>query len=68
LASNTETSWPELPLADAVHQLNVGDRTHCMTELPEAKHHCDALLNAPMVLPNQVIQVFRRTLLRVRLQ
>jgi len=37
-------------------------------KLLEAEHHSDALLDAPMVLLNQVIQVFRRALLRVRRQ
>jgi hypothetical protein len=29
-------------------------------KLLEAEHHSDALLDTPMVLLNQVIQVFRR--------
>src|SRR5262245_55820085 len=36
-----------------------------MTELLEAKHHSDTLLDTSMILLNQVIQVFRRALLRV---
>jgi hypothetical protein len=67
-ASNSETSWPELPLADAVHQLDTGDRDRRMTELLEAEHHSDTLLDAPMVLLNQIIQVLRRSLLRIRWQ
>jgi hypothetical protein len=66
--SNAETSQPELSLADAVHQFDAGDRDRCVMELFEAKHHRDALLDTPMVLLNQVIQVFRRALLRVRRQ
>ena len=48
-----------------MHQLDPGDRDRRMTELLEAEHHSDTLLDAPMVLLNQVIQVFRRALLRV---
>jgi len=63
-----ETSQAELPLADTVHQLDAGDRSHRIPELLEAKHHSDALLHAPMVLLNQVVQIFRRTQLRVHRQ
>jgi hypothetical protein len=63
-----ETSHRKLPLADTVHQLDAGDRDHRITELLEAEHHSEALLHAPMVLLNQVVQVFRRTQLRVRRQ
>jgi hypothetical protein len=51
-----------LPLAEALYQLDAGDRVCRMTELLEAKHHCDTLLDAPMVLLNQVIQVLRARL------
>jgi hypothetical protein len=49
----------ELLLADAVHQLDPGDRDRGMTELLEAEHHCDTLLAAAMVLLNQVIEVLQ---------
>ena len=65
---NTETSQAELPLADAVHQLDAGDRDRHIVEPLETKHHSDALLDAPMVLLNQVVQVFRRAQLRGRWQ
>jgi hypothetical protein len=42
-AMNTEMSQPKLPFADAVHQLNAGDRGHSVAELLEAEHHGDAL-------------------------
>jgi hypothetical protein len=48
-----------------VHQLDAGDRDRRITELLETKHHSDALLDAPMVLFNQV---FLRAQLRVRRQ
>jgi hypothetical protein len=48
-----------------VHQLDASDRDRRITELLEAKHHSDTLFDAPVVLLNQVIQVFRRALLRV---
>jgi hypothetical protein len=62
-ASNTQAAQPELPLADAVHQLDTGDRDRRVTELLEAEHPSDTLLDTPMVLLNQIIQVFRRALL-----
>ena len=40
-----------------MHQLDAGDRDRRITELLEAKHHSDALLYAPMVLLNQVVQM-----------
>jgi hypothetical protein len=48
-----------------VNQLDAGDRDRRITELLEAKHHSDTLFDAPVALLNQVIQVFRRVLLRV---
>jgi hypothetical protein len=44
-----------------MHQLDAGDCDRRVMKLPEAEHHSDALLDAPMVLLNQVIQVFRRS-------
>jgi hypothetical protein len=55
-------------LADAVHQLDAGDRGRRIAELLEAEHHGDALLDASMVLLNEVVEVFRRAQLRVRRQ
>jgi hypothetical protein len=52
---STETSQPELALADAVHQLDTDDRSRRITEPLEAEHHSDSLLDAPMVLLNQVV-------------
>ena len=61
---NTEMSQRELPFADAVHQLDAGDRGRSIAELLEAEHHGDALLDA-VVLLNEVVEVFRRAQLRV---
>jgi hypothetical protein len=62
---NTEMSQPKLPFADAMHQLNAGDRGHSTAELLEAEHHGDALLDPSAVLLNEVVEVFRRAQLRV---
>jgi hypothetical protein len=42
-----------------MHQLDAGDRDRGIRKPFEAEHHGDALLHAPMVLLNQVVQVFR---------
>ena len=59
-ALSTKTSYSELPLVDAVHQLDAGDRDRRIMELLEAKHYSDPLFDASMVLLNKVIQVFGR--------
>jgi hypothetical protein len=51
-------SQPDLPLADAMHQLDAGDRDRCVTKLLQAKHHGDAVLDAPMVLLNRLFKYF----------
>jgi len=66
-ALNTQTPQAELSFADAVHQFNAGDRDHCIAELLEPKHHSNALLDASMILFNQVIEVLRRPQPRLRL-
>jgi transposase-like protein len=60
-ALNAQTPQPELSLADPMHQLDAGDRERRILEPLEAEHHSNALLHAPMVLLNQVVQVFRRS-------
>ena len=52
------TSQPELLLTDAMHQLDAGNRDCRVMELLEANHRGDALLDAPVVLLNQVVQIF----------
>src|SRR5258708_24237649 len=56
-AVNAQTSQSELSLADAMHQLDAGDRDRRIPEPLEAEHHSNALLHAPLVLLNQVVQV-----------
>jgi len=63
---NSPTAESELTFANAVHQLDAGDRDCCVPEVLEAQHHSDALLHAPMVLPDQVVQVLRRPQFRAR--
>ncbi len=41
-----------------MHQLNAGDRDRRVREPLEAEHHGDALFHAPVVLLDQVVQVF----------
>ncbi len=55
----------ELLLADAMHQLDARNLGRRAPETLEAEHHRDALLHAPMVLLDQIVQVFRRAQLRV---
>src|ERR1700758_3973740 len=57
-ALNAQRSQSELSLADAMHQLDADDRDRRIPEFLEPEHHGDALLHAPMVLLNQVVQVF----------
>src|SRR5258708_36927259 len=49
-----------------MHQLDARNRDRRIPEPLEAEHHSNALLHAPMVLLNQVVQVLRRAQLRVR--
>ena len=63
---NAETSQSELPLPNAVQQLDAGDRDRRIAEPLETEHPGDALLHALMVLLDQVIQIFRRAQLRLR--
>ena len=65
-ALNAQTRQTELSLADAMHQLDAGDRDRRISESLEAWNHSNALLHAPMVLLNQVVQLLRRAQLRVR--
>ena len=58
---NTKTPQAELSLTDAVHQFDAGDRDHRVAESLEPQHYSNALLDAAVVLLNQVIEVFRRT-------
>jgi len=63
---NAQTSQSELSLADAMHQLDAGDRDRRIPEHLEPEHRHCALLHTSMVLLNQVVQVLRRAQLRVR--
>ena len=63
---NAETSQFELFLPNAVQQFDAGNRDRCIAEPLETEHHGDALLHPPMVLLDQVIQIFRRAQLRLR--
>ncbi len=53
---NTKTTQAELSLTDAVHQFDAGDRDHCVAELLEPQHYSNALLDAAVVLLNQVVK------------
>ena len=63
-ALNSKTPQAELSLTDAVHQFDAGDRDHRVAELLEPQHYSNALLDAAVVLLNQVIEVFRRNAVR----
>jgi hypothetical protein len=60
-AVDTKTPQTELSLTDAVHQFDAGDRDHCVAESLEPSITVNALLDAAVVLLDQVIEVFRRT-------
>ena len=65
LALNAQSCQPELPLPDAVQQLDASNRDRRTFKRLEAQHHSKALLYTAMVLLDQVVQVFRRAQLRV---
>ena len=67
-AVNTQSPQPELSFAYAVHQFNAGDRDRSVAERLEPEHHSNALLDAAMVLFNEVIEVFRGPQLCLRRQ
>ena len=52
---NTETPQAGLSLTDAVHQFNADDRDSCVAKQLEPQHHSNALLDAAVVLLNQVL-------------
>ena len=64
-ALSASTCRSKLSLADAVDRFNAGDRDCCIPKPLQAEHHGEALFHIPMVLLDQVVQVFRRTQLRV---
>jgi hypothetical protein len=53
---STKAAQVELSLTDAVHQLNASDHDRRVAELLESQHHSNALLDAAVVLLNQVIE------------
>src|SRR5260370_34006451 len=57
-ALNGQTPQSELSLADAMHQLDARNRDRRIPEPLESEHHSNALLHAPMVLLDQVVQYF----------
>jgi hypothetical protein len=65
---NTKAAQVELFLTDAVHQLKASYRDRRVAELLEPHHHSNALLDAAVVLLNQVIEIFRRPQLGLRRQ
>src|SRR5258708_31137270 len=55
-ALNGQTPQSELSLADAMHQLDAGDRDRGIPEPLEDGHPSNALLPAPMGLLSQIVQ------------
>jgi hypothetical protein len=55
----------KLPLANAVHQLDTGNRGRGAPEPFEAEHHVRSGLDVSMVLLDQIVQVLRGPDLRV---
>ena len=49
----------ELPLANAVHQLDAGNRGRSTPEPFESEHHIRSGLDVSMVLLNQNVQILR---------
>ena len=54
----TPANVPNLPLSDHYHPLVAGQRSSCRLETAEAETRPDQALDAPMVLLNDVVQVF----------
>lgn len=55
----------ELPFADATHQFKTRERDRRVPETFEAEHHVGSGLDVAMVLLDQVIEILRRSDLRV---
>ena len=58
---NTQTSKCELTFANAMHQLDAGNRDGRVSESLEPEHRTDALFDGSMILFDQVAQIFGRT-------
>jgi hypothetical protein len=58
-ALDIETPQAELSFTDAVHQFIAGDRDRRVAEMLDPQDHSNALLDAAVVLLNQVIEVDR---------
>jgi hypothetical protein len=56
----TQSAQSELSFANAMHQLDTGDRDRGVSKVLEAQHHSDPLLHTSVVLLDQVVQVLRR--------
>ena len=67
-ALSSKTSHTKLLLTDAMHKLNAGDGDRRIAKLLESLHRSYTLLDAAMVLLNQVIEISRRSQLGRRRQ
>jgi hypothetical protein len=56
----TQPAQSELSFANAMHQLDTGDRDDGVSKVLETQHHSDPLLHTSVVLLDQVVQVLRR--------
>jgi hypothetical protein len=56
---------PNWPFRMRCSNSDAGDRDRRIPKCLEAEHHSNALLHTPMVLLDQVVQVFRRAQLRI---
>ena len=54
----TQPAQSELSFANAMHQLDTGDRDDGVSEILETQHHSDPLLHSSVVLLDQVVQDF----------
>src|SRR3954451_1173476 len=54
----TPTNVPNLPLSDHCHSLVASQRSSCGWQATEAQPRPDQAFDAPMVLLNDVVQVF----------
>jgi hypothetical protein len=59
--ATTATPERELPLTNAVDEFDAGNRDGFVIERLKPRHRRTASLNRPMILLNQIIEIFIRT-------
>jgi hypothetical protein len=65
LVFEMETSQGELSFANTTEQFDAGDGDSCAIKVLKAEHRTCSGFNAPVILLDQIVQVFRRSQLGV---